>query len=86
MLFLTVCPLLAQSSSPVFFQHARFVDGLGGQPVEAATLVISGARITGVNAVVPKGARVIDAGGKTIVPGSSTRSPSRYAKERRGVA
>ncbi len=47
------------------------IDGSGRDPVKNATVVIEGERIAGVGAgsPVPKGAMVIDAGGRTILPG-----------------
>ncbi len=50
---------------------ARLVDGLGGDPVENATVVIEGGRIrtVGKDTRVPRGAEVIDAAGRTVLPG-----------------
>jgi imidazolonepropionase-like amidohydrolase len=49
----------------------RLVDGLGAEPIEKATVVIRDGRFVaaGAKVEVPKGARVIDAGGLTILPG-----------------
>jgi len=49
----------------------RLIDGLGGDPIENATLVIEGGRVSAVGkaAQVPRGAEVIDAAGRTVMPG-----------------
>ena len=50
---------------------ATLIDGSGRDPVENATVVIAGERITaaGAGVTVPRGARVIDAQGHTVLPG-----------------
>lgn len=50
---------------------ARLIDGSGRDPVDNATLVIEGERIVAVGrgAAVPKGAQVLDAAGRTMLPG-----------------
>jgi imidazolonepropionase-like amidohydrolase len=55
----------------VAFTHARLVTMNGDEVIEDGTLVIEGERIKaiGKNVAVPSNARVIDASGKTIVPG-----------------
>ena len=63
---------LSASAQPVVFEHARLIDGTGRPPVEDGVLVIDGARIVAVGKAGlkrPKGARVIDATGKTLMPG-----------------
>ncbi len=63
---------LSVSAQPVVFEHARLIDGTGRPPVEDGVLVIDGARIVAVGKAGtrrPKGARVIDATGKTLMPG-----------------
>ena len=48
----------------------RLIDGLGRDPIENATVVIEGRRVTAAgDASVPRGAKVIDAGGRTVLPG-----------------
>ncbi|GAI10251.1 unnamed protein product, partial [marine sediment metagenome] len=49
----------------------RLIDGTGAEPVENATVVIVGSKIkaVGKDMDIPKGARVIDATGKTVMPG-----------------
>ena len=47
------------------------IDGSGRDPVANATVVIEGERIAaaGANVAVPKGAKILDAAGRTILPG-----------------
>ena len=58
--------------APIVIQGGRLIDGNGGRPVDNATVVIEGNRITRVasgRVDFPKESRVIDASGKTILPG-----------------
>ena len=52
---------------------ARLIDGTGGAPIDNAVVIVNGDRITaaGVRASVPvpRGAVVVDATGKTLIPG-----------------
>src|SRR5262249_43886876 len=52
---------------------ARGIDGLGRDPIEKGTVVIEGDGIAAVGkdtaVQVPRGARVIDAAGRTVLPG-----------------
>lgn len=60
---------MAQS---VLLQNARLIDGLTDQPREKISIQITGERITAVGQDLPTppaGSRVIDLGGKTVVPG-----------------
>ena len=60
------------SSAPVvILRAARLIDGRGGPPLAPAMVRIDGERITAVSSVlpVPAGARVIDLGGATLLPG-----------------
>lgn len=49
----------------------RLIDGTGAEPTEDATVIIEGSKIkaVGKGMEIPKGARVIDATGKTVMPG-----------------
>ena len=49
----------------------RLIDGTGRAPVENATVIIENAKIktVGQNIKIPKEAQVIDATGKTVMPG-----------------
>jgi len=53
--------------------HGTLVDGTGAAPVEDAALIIRGDRVEAVGKAdereAPEGARVIDASGKTVMPG-----------------
>lgn len=63
---------MSVQKTPVVIQGGRLIDGNGGKPVENATIMTEGNRIKRVAAGkidFPKEARVIDAGGKTILPG-----------------
>jgi len=49
----------------------KLIDGTGAEPVEGATVIIEGSKIkaVGKDIEVPRGAKVIDATGKTVMPG-----------------
>lgn len=51
--------------------NATLIDGTGADPIPNATIVIDDERITQIGAgiAVPTGADVIDAGGRTVMPG-----------------
>ena len=51
--------------------NATLIDGTGADPVATATIIIDDDRITAVGAGidVPRDAEVIDAGGRTVMPG-----------------
>src|SRR6185437_15960630 len=53
------------------FTHAEIVDGTGAPPKYDQTLIVSDGRITGLgpHVRVPKDATIIDARGKTLLPG-----------------
>ncbi|HSZ62976.1 MAG TPA: amidohydrolase family protein [Terriglobales bacterium] len=66
----------AQSSASdeaVVLKDVRVIDGLGGPPLEQSVILIKGDRIVAIGTIEkvswPKSARVIDYGGKTVVPG-----------------
>ncbi|MGA6968573.1 MAG: amidohydrolase family protein [Xanthobacteraceae bacterium] len=52
---------------------ARVIDGLGGDPIEKGTVVIERDRIAAVGkdtaVQIPRGAKVLDAAGRTLLPG-----------------
>lgn len=64
---------VAQAAPAVVLEGARLIDGTGGPVRDNAALVIEGDRITAVGTAGklsrPKGARVIDVHGRTIMPG-----------------
>jgi len=49
----------------------RLIDGTGAEPIEKATVIIEDSKIkaVGKDIEVPRGAKVIDATGKTVMPG-----------------
>jgi imidazolonepropionase-like amidohydrolase/Tol biopolymer transport system component len=55
----------------VAFTNARLITMRGDEVIDNGTVVVTGNRITavGANASIPAGAKVIDAAGKTIMPG-----------------
>jgi imidazolonepropionase-like amidohydrolase len=69
-------PSAPPASSTTALRCARLIDGSGGPPIDDAVLVIAGETIVGVGpratTEVPLGARVVDYGGKTIMPGIIT--------------
>ena len=63
---------MATKKAPIVIQGGRLIDGNGGKPVDRATVIIEGNRIQRVaqgKVDFPKEARIIDASGKTILPG-----------------
>jgi hypothetical protein len=66
-------PVTAQGQQVMVIQGGTLIDGLGGAPVPNGVVVIQGDRITAVGPAgqvnIPNGARVIDAGGKWVLPG-----------------
>src|SRR5438093_9537730 len=55
----------------VVIRAARLIDGRGGAPIAPAMVRVQGERIIGVGSsiAVPAGARMIDLGGATLLPG-----------------
>ncbi len=64
---------IAAEDKPIVIVHARLIDGQGGTPLENATVVLRGRTIEyagpASGATVPKDAQIIDATGKTVMPG-----------------
>src|SRR5215475_1025554 len=58
---------------PIAIVHGRIINGLGGTPIEDGTVVLRDPNIAYVGpasgASVPKNARVLDATGKSVLPG-----------------
>lgn len=75
LLLIGVCTTLASAadSKPIAIVHARLIDGMGGSPVENATVLVRGKTIEYAGpesgAKVPKDAQIIDATHKTVMPG-----------------
>jgi imidazolonepropionase-like amidohydrolase len=65
----------AQVPAPgvIAFTGARVIDGTGAAPIEQATIVVTNGRITAIGpsttVMPPAGATVVNAAGKTIIPG-----------------
>ncbi|MEZ5428839.1 MAG: amidohydrolase family protein [Pyrinomonadaceae bacterium] len=60
-------------SGTLVLKAARIIDGTGAEPIKNGSIVITGDRITAIgpasSVTVPEGARVIDLGDSTIMPG-----------------
>lgn len=63
----------AAQEKPIAILHTRLIDGLGGPPVEDAAVILQGNKITyagpASGAKIPQGAQVLEAKGKTVMPG-----------------
>ena len=66
-------PVLAQNDQTIVLEGARLIDGTGNAPRENSVIVVRGDRIIDVGTAgkltYPKGARVVDVRGRTIMPG-----------------
>lgn len=64
---------LAAQEKPMAIVHARIIDGVGGPPVEDGTVILRGSKIEYAGAyaaaAVPHDAKIIDAKGKSVLPG-----------------
>jgi imidazolonepropionase-like amidohydrolase len=69
---LMALPLNAQQT-PIALVHARLIDGRAGAALPDATVIVRGGLIEAVGSsatvAVPPGSRIIDATGKTVMPG-----------------
>ena len=65
--------LIGGAQGAIIIEHATLIDGSGGAPLQDAALVIDDGRIVRIGPTgqvkPPPGAKVIDATGKTVVPG-----------------
>ena len=61
--------IFAQPPAPIILRAARWLDVGAGQVRTPAVVVIQDGRITGVGADMPAGARTIDLGDVTLLPG-----------------
>lgn len=61
----------ADDAQPIVLKAARLFDGQSGKLIDGGVIVVQGDRISGVgsDAAVPAGARVIDLGDATLLPG-----------------
>lgn len=66
-------PGLAAQEKPIAIVHGRIIDGLGGTPIEDGTVILRGGKIEYAGAsgaaAVPRDAQIIDAKGKSVLPG-----------------
>jgi imidazolonepropionase-like amidohydrolase len=64
-------PFAQVSSAPMIIRAAQLIDGRGGPPLAPAMVRVENDRIAevGTSIAVPAGARVIDLGGATLLPG-----------------
>ena len=64
---------LAAQEKPIAIIHARIIDGIGEPPTEDGAVILRGSRIEYAGAyaaaAVPRDAQVIDAKGKSVLPG-----------------
>ncbi|MGH7596471.1 MAG: amidohydrolase family protein [bacterium] len=69
-LFLQTQTIFAQNA-PIIIKAARLIDGRGGAPLEPAMVRIEGEKIdeVGTQVKIPKGAKIIDLGNATLLPG-----------------
>ena len=64
-------PVRADDAQPIVLKAARLFDGVSGKLVDGGVIVVQGDRIASVgrDAAIPAGARVIDLGDATLLPG-----------------
>ncbi len=66
-------PSAAQRLTPLVIQGGTLIDATGREPIADAVIVVEGERITAVGkrgqVAIPRGAKIIDAKGKTVLPG-----------------
>lgn len=66
-------PPAAHAIAPLAITHVTVIDGAGAPPQKDMTVILAGGRITAVGASgqtpPPKGARVLEASGKFLIPG-----------------
>ena len=71
--WLTPIVATAQTPAPLVIQGGTLIDATGREPIEDAVIVVEGERIKAVGKrgaiAIPRGANIIDAKGKTILPG-----------------
>src|SRR5229473_2256827 len=64
---------LAAQEKPIAIVHARIINGIGGPPTEDGTVILRGSKIEYAGpsgaAAIPGDAQIIDARGKTVMPG-----------------
>jgi imidazolonepropionase-like amidohydrolase len=69
----SVAIFTAQAPAPtvIAVRAARLIDGRGGAPIAPAVVLVRGDRIesAGASLAIPSGARIVDLGGATLLPG-----------------
>ena len=60
---------IAAEPRPIAIRAARLIDGRGGNVVSPAVVVVRGNKIESVGTAIPEGAKVIDLGDSTLLPG-----------------
>lgn len=68
-LLFCVGPALASAQAPVAVRAARMLDLVKGTTVAPAIVIVDSGKIQSVGAPVPQGARIIDLGDVTLLPG-----------------
>ncbi len=70
-LFLLALATAATAAEPqrIAIRAARMIDGRGGNVVAPAVVVVRGNKIESVGTAIPEGAKVIDLGDSTLLPG-----------------
>ena len=71
-LYASLCgAALAQDGTPILFTNVNLFDGTSETLIEDANVVVTGNKITAISTedLVVAGGRVIDGGGRTMIPG-----------------
>ena len=68
-LLLTVTPVVAEDTVAII--NAHIIDGNGGTPIQNGIVIVRGEKIeaVGPSVQIPEGATIIDAEGRTVMPG-----------------
>ena len=73
LLLVVASDVLSQAVDTIAVTHAVVIDGNGGTPIEDGGIVIRNGKVEAVGPAaavsIPPGARVIDARGKSVMPG-----------------
>jgi len=68
---LALCAHAAMAADPIAVKAGTLIDGTGSAPVRNAVILVEDGRITavGTSVTIPRGARIIDLSGWTVLPG-----------------
>jgi hypothetical protein len=73
LLIISLPTILVAQSQPLVFNHVTVIDMTGAPPMPDMTVVVTGERITAIGKSgtirLPRGARVVNAAGKYLIPG-----------------